>query len=422
MSKTNGALIPAADLIVARLEPACRMLAEARDAVDAKQVADLARAAEVYARRQKLSEEAIAYATAVKVDAMTLMGEFLKAAPKASAGRPTKISTNEELISPPTQEEVLGKGGRKIASDAQALAAMKADAPDLHQGVKEGKLSIPEARREVRRREKLDEMEARAAQAPPAPHDDFRIIAGDCLEELAKLDAGSAGLCFADPPYNVGIDYGDGEAADRLPDDAYLAWCRSWFDQVRRVLAGDGAFWLLCGYEYADLLAVELRRAGFHRRSWLTWYETFGVCNSSRSNFSRTSRPLFYCVKDPRRFCWNADAVSRPSDRQTKYDDARADPAGKVWDDVWQIPRVAGTFGERVPGFPTQLPLALLLPVIGATSDPGDLVLDPFNGSGTTGEAAIRLGRRYLGIEKQPEFARLALQRLKGVPCGEEKV
>ena len=144
----------------------------------------------------------------------------------------------------------------------------------------------------------------------------------------------------------------------------------------------------------------------------MKWYETFGVCNSSGSNFSRTSRHLLYFSKSPRQFTWNLEAVTRPSDRQTKYGDSRANPGGKVMDDVWQVPRLVGTSTERMPDFPTQLPMDLIRPIVGACSNPGDLVVDPFNGSGTTGAVCVELGRRYLGIEKSATFADLARKRL----------
>jgi site-specific DNA-methyltransferase (adenine-specific) len=135
-------------------------------------------------------------------------------------------------------------------------------------------------------------------------------------------------------------------------------------------------------------------------------------------------------VKDPKNFVFHREPVTRPSDRQAKYNDKRANPSGRIWDDLWgvnpeipwidgdlwgvdpPIPRVCGTFHERIPGFPTQLPLKLLLPIIGCSSDPGDLIVDPFSGSATTGAAALQLRRRYLGIERSPEFARLSRERL----------
>jgi DNA modification methylase len=232
------------------------------------------------------------------------------------------------------------------------------------------------------------------------------------LKELAKIKPGTVDLIFADPPYNEGINYGKGKEADLLPDDVFVAWCSKWIEEAYRVLAADGAFWLLISYEYADYLSLELRKAGFHRRRWVTWYETFGV--NCTDNFNRTSRPLLYSVKNPKEYIFNADApaVRRLSDRQTKYSDKRADPDGKTLDDVWDIPRLTGTCQERLPDFPTQLPLQLLRRVVESTSKPGDLVLDPFNGSGTTGEAAIQAGRNYLGIEKQEEYVELSRLRL----------
>jgi site-specific DNA-methyltransferase (adenine-specific) len=154
-------------------------------------------------------------------------------------------------------------------------------------------------------------------------------------------------------------------------------------------------------------------RAQFHVRSWITWYETFGV--NCTDQFNRCSRRLLHCVKDPHNFVFHPEAVNRASDRRKIYNDPRAAPEGKLWDDVWQIPRLPGTSTERLPGFPTQLPLELLLPIIECATDPGDLVLDPFSGSGTTGEAALLLGRRYVGIEKNKENVHLSRLRLRGI-------
>ena len=271
--------------------------------------------------------------------------------------------------------------------------------------------TVSQAARAVERDAKREMLAAKAAAAGSTRDDSWRIIGGDCVTELANIRAHSVNLVFADPPYNIGIDYGGGKHEDLLPDEQFVAWCRQWISECHRVLTDDGSLWLLIGDEYADYLGLALRQAGFHRRAWVKWYETFGT--NCANNFNRTSRHLFYCVKDPKRFTFNAEAVTRPSDRQLKYGDRRADPAGKILDDVWQIPRLVGTAAERIPDVPTQLPLELLRRVILSTSDPGDTVLDPFSGSGTTGAAAIANGRPYIGIEKNPNFARLAEQRLK---------
>jgi site-specific DNA-methyltransferase (adenine-specific) len=146
------------------------------------------------------------------------------------------------------------------------------------------------------------------------------------------------------------------------------------------------------------------------------------------------------------KFVFNRWTVMRQSARQVVYKDKRANPDGRIWDDAWgvnpeipqddipqddipqsdfwgvdpKIPRVCGTFKKRMGGFPTQLPIGLLLPIIGSSSNPGDLIIDPFSGSGTTGEAALQLGRRYLGIEQNPDFAKLSRMRLANTPFDQE--
>jgi site-specific DNA-methyltransferase (adenine-specific) len=247
----------------------------------------------------------------------------------------------------------------------------------------------------------------------------WQILQGDCSGEMNRLQAGCARVVFADPPYNIGVDYGNGAQADQLPDADYLDWCRQWLAACVRLLTDDGSLWVLIGEEYVDHFGIMLREAGVHRRRLITWYETFGT--NQRKNFGRCSRFLYYCVRDPRRFVFNDGAVRVPSDRQTKYKDRRADPRGKIRDSVWPFSRLCGTFKERLPGFPTQLPLALLRPVIGCASDPGDLIVDPFAGSATTGVAALEAGRRFVGIEQQEHFARLARERLQAADRGKEK-
>jgi DNA modification methylase len=266
---------------------------------------------------------------------------------------------------------------------------------------------------EVKRQEKREELKVKAETAQPAPADSWQVLTGDCVAELAKVEPGTIRLVFADPPYNIGFDYGEGHD-DEQPDDQYLTWVASWVAGCADALAPDGSMWVLINDEYAAEYALLLKRAGLTIRNWVIWYETFGV--NCANKFNRTKRHLFYTVKNPDRFVFHPDAVSRPSDRQAKYNDARANPDGKILDDVWtDIPRLVGTAAERIPDFPTQLPLALLRRVVACSSDPGDLVIDPFNGSGTTGAACVELGRRYLGIERSEKFAELARLRLKGV-------
>jgi DNA modification methylase len=279
--------------------------------------------------------------------------------------------------------------------------------------------TVAQARRAVERDEKREAMGRGAGEAPPVEGDRWRIIAGDCLEVLRSIAPGSARLVFADPPYNEGIPYGD-HYDDDLPPQAYLEKAECWLWCCHQALTPDGSLWLLINHEWAWQLcglAVEL---GFKLRQWITWFESFGV--NCTGKFNRCSRALLWLVKDPRHFVFHGEAVTRPSDRQAKYGDRRANSEGKLWDDVWginpPIPRLTGSCAERLPDFPTQLPLALLLPIVACASDPGDLVIDPFAGSATTGEAAIRLGRRFWGIELGDTFAEMARMRLMEVCSG----
>lgn len=252
----------------------------------------------------------------------------------------------------------------------------------------------------------------------------WSIVAGDCIEAMAGMSPGSVRLAFADPPYNIGVDYGEGIDDRRSPAD-YLEWCRRWIEAAARLLTPDGSMWLLVNHEWSARLRIAMEDAGFHHRQTITWYETFGA-NCTRK-FNRCSRPLLHMTRHPRRLTFDHEApeIRRPSDREAVYGDKRAKcpkrpkPPGKLLDDVWIISRVAGRHSERIKtpdgksAFPTQLPLELLRRVVACASGPGDLVLDPFNGSGTTGAACIELGRRYLGIEASERFAGMARSRLE---------
>lgn len=271
-------------------------------------------------------------------------------------------------------------------------------------------------KRVIREREKEQRLNAAARPKKTESTGEvgkWTIMQGDCVDLLRAHTAKAARLIFADPPYNIGVNYGDGKEADQMPYAEYLSWCASWIDECKRVLTDDGSLWVMICDEWADHLGMILRVAGLHRRAWIKWYETFGV--NQRNNFNRCSRHIFYCVNDPKRFVFHADAVNRPSDRQTKYKDKRTAGGGKIWDDVWQIPRLTGTAKERIAGFPTQVPLAIMRAIVCCASDPGDLVIDPFSGSASTGHAAVEAGREYIGFEKQANYVEKSRKRLAGV-------
>lgn len=288
---------------------------------------------------------------------------------------------------------------------------LRRDRPDTFELVKSGCERLVVAKRQLDRENVQRELAQAAADAEHGARISWEIRCDDCLIEMSRIEAGTVRLVFTDPPYNIGIDYGQGEDADQLNDCDYLDWCQQWIAQCVRLLTPDGSLWLMINDEYADYFGIMLGEAGLHRRAWIKWYETFGV--NCTNNFNRCSRHIFYCVKDANRFVFNREAVCRPSDRQTKYDDDRADPAGKIWDNVWRIPRLVGTSKERIPGFPTQLPLELVRPIVECASLPNDIVLDPFSGSGTTGAAAIETGRAFIGIEQNPTYAEQSRLRLR---------
>jgi site-specific DNA-methyltransferase (adenine-specific) len=258
----------------------------------------------------------------------------------------------------------------------------------------------------------------------------------DCIAGMKKLDDGVVDLAFADPPFNIGYDYD--VYHDRLESRRYLDWSLEWTAEVVRVLKPSGTFWLAIGDEYAAELKVMLQQE--HRlvsRSWVVWYYTFGV--NCTNKFSRSHAHLFYMVKDPESFTFNADdpAIRIPSARQLVYGDKRANPKGRLPDDTWILrpqdipesfasdedtwyfPRVCGTFKERAGWHGCQMPEQLLGRIIQACSNRGELVLDPFAGSGTTLATAKKLERHYLGFELSKEYAAQVRKRLAAITPGD---
>jgi site-specific DNA-methyltransferase (adenine-specific) len=260
-----------------------------------------------------------------------------------------------------------------------------------------------------------------------------RLYPGDCLEGLARLADGSVQLAFADPPFNIGYDYDVYD--DRKEADDYLDWSRRWAREIVRVLAPDGTFWLAIGDEFAAELKLLFHKdLGLSLRSWVIWYYTFGV--NCKKKFSRSHAHLFYFVKDPERFTFNDEAIRVPSARQLVYFDARANPRGRLPDDTWilrpqdvpdgfapesdtwYVPRVCGTFKERAGWHGCQMPEQILGRILRACSNEGDLVLDPFGGSGTTLVVAKKLRRHFLGFELSSEYAERIQARLDATRPG----
>ena len=260
------------------------------------------------------------------------------------------------------------------------------------------------------------------------------IITGDSLEVLARLPVGCADLVFADPPFNIGYEYDVYD--DRRAKADYLAWTEKWLAAVERVLSPTGSFFLAIGDEFAAEHKVRLDALGLTLRNWIVWHYTFGV--NCQKKFNRSHAHIFYYVRDPKRYTFNPDDIRVPSARQTTYADRRANPVGKLPDDTWvlrpqetdahfredgdtwYVPRVCGTFRERV-NHPCQMPEAVLERIIRVASNPGELVLDPFAGSGTTVAVAKKLGRKYLGVELSDVYADGVRKRLQMIEFAEPR-
>ena len=260
------------------------------------------------------------------------------------------------------------------------------------------------------------------------------VVQGDCTDLLNSLRPGWVDLVFADPPFNIGYLYHDYD--DRRSVKEYLDFSRNWMQAVHRALKPTGSFYLAIGDEFAaDLAVIARREIGFHMRNWIVWHYTFG--QQTKKKFAKSHTHILYFSKEKpeaglTNLTFNADDVRVASARQTVYADSRANSKGKLPDDVWflrpqeaakdgyfepdsdtwNISRVCGTFKEREGWHGCQMPMGVLDRVVKASSNEGDIVLDPFNGSGTTCVSAALLGRRFVGIDQSEEYVTYARKRL----------
>jgi len=236
-----------------------------------------------------------------------------------------------------------------------------------------------------------------------------QILCGDSVQILQEAKEPFADLVFADPPFNIGYKYD--KYHDSKASEKYLDWTRQWIGQCVRVLQPHGSIYIAIGDEYAAHIKLMLEDE--HKltlRNWIIWHYTFG--QQTKTKFARAHTHILYFVKDAKRFVFNDDLVRVISDRQKKYRDSRAYPAGKIPDDVWnEYPRICGTFSERT-GHPCQMPESLLARIIRTSSNEGDWVLDPFCGSGVTATVAHKLGRRYTTIDLSEDYVEAAKKRV----------
>jgi len=247
-----------------------------------------------------------------------------------------------------------------------------------------------------------------------------RIIVDDCIEALRRLPDRSVDLVFADPPYNLQLG-GDLHRPDNSKVDAvddawdqfasfehYDRFTKAWMSECRRVLKDSGALWVIGSYHNIFRVGATLQDLGFWVLNDVVWRKSNPMPNFKGTRFTNAHETLIWAAKSrgQRRYTFNYDALKTANDDLQMRSD-------------WSLPLCTGE--ERVKtdngqkAHPTQKPEALLHRVILASSKPGDVILDPFFGTGTTGAAAKRLGRRYIGIERDAEYARLAEQRISAV-------
>jgi modification methylase len=260
-------------------------------------------------------------------------------------------------------------------------------------------------------------------QRPPAGLATNRVLIGDCLDELAKVPAESVDLVFADPPYNLQLEKAllrpNNTVVDGVDDDwdkfssfaDYDRFSRAWLRECRRILKPDGAIWVIGSYHNIFRLGVALQDLGFWVQNDIIWRKTNPMPNFRGKRFTNAHETLIWAGRDAKaRVTFNYEAMKALNDDIQMRSD-------------WLFPICSGPErlkdGEGRKAHPTQKPEALLSRLLLASSNPGDLVLDPFFGTGTTGAAARRLGRRWLGIERDPIYAKAAEERIANVrPLG----
>ncbi|WP_337187724.1 site-specific DNA-methyltransferase [Phenylobacterium sp.] len=246
------------------------------------------------------------------------------------------------------------------------------------------------------------------------------ILNGDCLEELKKLPDRSVDLVFADPPYNLQLGGDllrpDNSKVDAVDDHwdqfesfaAYDAFTRAWLAECRRVLKDDGALWVIGSYHNIFRVGVAVQDLGFWILNDVVWRKSNPMPNFKGTRFTNAHETLIWAAKSRggRRYTFNYDAMKMANDELQMRSD-------------WTLPLCTGE--ERLKddsgakAHPTQKPEALLHRVIMASTRPGDVILDPFFGTGTTGAVARRLGRRFVGIEREAEYAKIAEARIARV-------
>lgn len=252
------------------------------------------------------------------------------------------------------------------------------------------------------------------------------ILVGDCVAELERLPSNSVDVVFADPPYNLQLggdlhrpDQSKVDACDDHWDqfesfEAYDAFTRAWLMAVRRVLKPSGSIWVIGSYHNIFRVGAMMQNLGFWLLNDVIWLKSNPMPNFRGKRFTNAHETMIWASpnKDGKAkgYTFNYEAMKAFNDDLQMRSD-------------WNLPICNG--GERLKGedgqkvHPTQKPESLLYRVLLSSSNPGDVVLDPFFGTGTTGAVAKKLGRNYVGVEREKAYREAATKRIAGIVAGE---
>ena len=251
---------------------------------------------------------------------------------------------------------------------------------------------------------------------------DGSVLMGDCVEIMSRLPAASVDLIFADPPYNLQLagelHRPDNSRVDGVEDSwdkfadfaAYDRFTRDWLTAARHALKPDGTLWVIGSYHNIYRVGSILQDLGYWILNDIVWRKTNPMPNFRGRRFTNAHETLLWCGR------------SRETKYTFNYQAMKALNEGVQMRSDWLLPICGGPERLKRDGkkaHPTQKPEALLHRVLLAASKPGDLILDPFFGTGTTGAVARRLGRRWIGIEREDAYAKVARERIAAVePAG----
>ncbi len=233
---------------------------------------------------------------------------------------------------------------------------------------------------------------------------DTDIICGDSLDELKRMESESVDLIIADPPYNLGKKYGND--SDNREFDDYMEFSRTWISECKRLLTPHGTLYVFVGFRMiSHIYSILEKEHGLHFINWICWHYTQGI--GKTRGFSPRHDDILMFTKS-KNFTFNLDAVRVPQKYYRSINNMRGANPG----DVWEFSHVHYCNKNR-QGHPTQKPEGLIERMVLASSNPNDLVLDPFAGSGTTLRVCRQTNRNCTGIELNPEYVAMIHERLR---------